>query len=98
MRCIDTQRRSRDANMDIRVECQADQFGEETPSRLMLNGRVLEVADVIARWLAVDYRYYKVRTAEEAIYILRHDELSQRWELVMFESPPRVRPMDETVH
>lgn len=84
--------------MDIRVECRPNHTGEETPTHLMLDGRVLEVADVIDRWLAVDHRYFKVRTADGAIYILRHDALSQRWELVMFQSPPRVRPTGEILH
>jgi len=84
--------------MEIQVECRPNEVGEETPSRLMLDGRVLEVADVIDRWLARDHRYFKVRTADGAIYILRHDEPSQRWELITFESPPRVRPTGAIVH
>ena len=84
--------------MEIRVECDAVGTAEETPSRLMLDGRVLEVADVIDRWLAVDHRYFKVRTVDGAIYILRHDAVSQRWELIMFQSPPRPRPLHETLH
>ena len=84
--------------MDIHVECYAGHLGEETPRRLAFDGRVLEVAEVIDRWLAPDHRYFKVRTVDGATYILRHDVSSQRWELVMFETRPRIGAASDTVH
>ena len=83
--------------MDINVECHAGHLGEETPRRLTFDGRVLEVAEVIDRWLAPDHRYFKARTVDGATYILRHDASSQRWELVMFETRPRISPARDTV-
>ena len=75
--------------MEVRVECYADETGEETPRRLLFNDHMLEVAEAMDRWLAPGHRYFKVRTANGAIYILRHDVPSQHWELVMFEAPPK---------
>jgi len=77
--------------MEVRVECYADETGEETPCRLQLDERTLEVAEAIDRWLALGHRYFKVRTVDGAIYIIRHDIPLQRWELVMFEVPAKPR-------
>ncbi len=84
--------------MDISVQCRADSMGEEIPCRLIMDGRELEVADVVDRWLAIGHRYFKVRTLDGAIYIVRHDEPSGRWELIMFDTLPEVRPTRETLH
>ena len=77
--------------MEVRVECYADETGEEMPRRLLFDGRTLEVVEAMDRWLALGHRYFKVRTVDGAIYILRHDIPLQRWELVMFEAPAKPR-------
>ena len=50
--------------MDISVQCRADSVDEEIPSRLIMDGRELDVVEVIDRWLATDHRYFKVRTLD----------------------------------
>lgn len=70
----------------IRVECYAGYRGEETPRRFFMDGKAIEIAEVIDCWLAPEYRYFKVRAGENDIYILRHDAIAQRWELTMFQS------------
>ncbi|WP_020160275.1 MULTISPECIES: hypothetical protein [Methylobacter] len=72
--------------LTIRVECYAGYRGEETPRRFFMGDKAIEIEEVIDRWLAPEYRYFKVRGSENDIYILRHDELAQRWELTMFQS------------
>ncbi len=72
--------------LTIRVECYAGYLGEETPRRFFMGDKVIEIEEVIDRWLAPEYRYFKVRGGENDIYILRQDEQSQRWELTMFQS------------
>jgi hypothetical protein len=71
--------------MDVQVECYAGHRGEETPRRLVLGGRRVEVVEVIDRWYGPDHRYFKLRGDDGAIYLLRHDERSGRWELTMFQ-------------
>ena len=71
--------------MNIRVECYAGYRGEETPRRFFIGDRTVEVIDVIDRWLAPDHRYFKVGGGDGAVYILRHDVGSERWELTMFD-------------
>jgi hypothetical protein len=67
--------------MDVRVECYAGYRGEETPRRFDLQGRRVEVVEVLDRWLGLDHRYFKVRGDDGAVYLLRHDEPADRWEL-----------------
>lgn len=70
----------------IRVDCYAGHRGEELPRRFHLGGRAIEVKEVLDQWLAPDHRYFKVRGADDALYILRHDTSSGRWALVMYDS------------
>jgi hypothetical protein len=45
---------------------------------------MIEVTEVLDRWLAPDHRYFKLRTAGGEIYILRQDVMSGAWELTLF--------------
>ena len=67
--------------MDLKVDCYAGYRGEETPRHLDIDGRLVEVVEVIDRWLGTDHRYFKVRGDDGAEYLLRHDEPADRWEL-----------------
>jgi hypothetical protein len=71
---------------DLRVECYAGYRGEETPRRLWIGERCVEVQEVLDRWLAPDHRYFKLRGDDLATYIVRHDEGSGRWTLQVYES------------
>jgi hypothetical protein len=67
--------------MDLKVDCYAGYRGEETPRQLDIDGRPVEVVEVIDRWFGTDHRYFKVRGDDGAEYLLRHDEPADRWEL-----------------
>ncbi len=71
--------------MDVGVECYAGYRGEETPRRIDLHGRAVAVVEVIDRWLGPDHRYFKLRGEDGAVYLVRHDEATDRWELRAFE-------------
>jgi hypothetical protein len=73
-------------DLSIRVECYAGYRGEETPRRFYLGPRRVEVVEVLDRWLAPDHRYFKLKGDDGAIYIVRHDVSSGRWELTMFSA------------
>ena len=77
--------------MIIPVECYAGHRGEETPRRLFLGDRRVEVSAVLDRWLAPDHRYFKVEGDDGSTYILRHDVASGRWEMTMFDRRKEVR-------
>lgn len=72
--------------LGISVDCYAGYRGEETPLRFRLGNRLIEIAEVVDRWLAPDYRYFKVRTSEGETYILRHDTTTGVWGLTLFEA------------
>jgi hypothetical protein len=68
----------------VSVECYAGHRGDETPLRIRFGERVVEIIEVLDRWLAPDHRYFKVR-ALDGIYILRNDVTSGEWEVTLFE-------------
>ncbi len=67
--------------MDVKVDCYAGYRGEETPRGVEIQGRRIEVVAVIDRWITPDHRYFKVRGDDGAVYLLRHEEAADRWEL-----------------
>jgi hypothetical protein len=71
--------------MDLKVDCYAGYRGEETPRSLELGHRRVDVVEVIDRWFGEDHRYFKLRGDDGAVYLLRHDEPADRWELTMFQ-------------
>ena len=72
--------------LEIAVECYAGHRGEQTPRTLILGDRRIDVAEVIDAWLAPDHRYFKLKGADGATYLVRHDEQSGRWQLTSFRA------------
>ena len=70
--------------LSVSVECYAGHRGEQTPRLLVLGDRRLGVAELLDAWLAPDHRYFKLRGEDRNIYLVRHDERSDVWELTMF--------------
>lgn len=72
--------------LTIRVECDA-RYPDlpTTPRRFFIGDKAIGIEEVIDRWFGPEYSYVKVRTEDKDIYILRHDELTQRWELTLFQ-------------
>jgi hypothetical protein len=74
---------------EIQVECYAGHRGEETPVRFYLGERLVEVEDVLDRWIDPTHRYFKVKGSDGGIYILRHDTKADLWEMTLFDSGAR---------
>jgi hypothetical protein len=66
------------------VECYAGYRGEEEPRRFLHGDRMVEITEILDRWLDPDHRYFKVRVNDEGFYILRHDSNSGEWELRVY--------------
>ena len=62
--------------------------GEETPRRFELGGHRVEVLEVVGRWYGPDHRYIRVRGNDGVVYILPHDEPTDRWEIVVISRDP----------
>ena len=70
--------------MQIEVDCYAGHRGEETPRRIRFSQRTVEVEKVLDRWLSPDHRYFKLVGSDGAVYIIRHDVETCRWELTFY--------------
>ena len=77
-------RRMRDA-VAVAVDCYAGARGEETPRRFTRGDQLVEILAVVAQWRTPDHRYFRVSTAGDEIYILRHEVTSGGWELTEVE-------------
>jgi hypothetical protein len=72
----------------MRVEVDSSEaHGLSMPRRFRMDGRVVEVVKVLDQWFGADYRYFKVKGADCALYILRLDENRPDWTLTMYASP-----------
>jgi hypothetical protein len=69
----------------LHVECYAGHRGGEAPRALVIGGRRVIVLEILDRWLASSHRYFKIRGDDGDVYIVRHDEESDAWELTMFQ-------------
>ena len=76
----------------IRVECDAGHGADAAPQRFFIAQRAIVVREIVDRWLEPAHSYFKLRGDDSGIYILRHDEASDVWELILFDSGTR----DET--
>jgi hypothetical protein len=74
--------------MQIRVHCYAGHRGEETPRRLTMGSRHIDVAVLQDRWLAPDHRYFKIIGDDGGLYIIRHDPHRDIWQLVCYKENP----------
>jgi len=84
------------ATVPLEVECRTDPASGE-PAAFGRSGALRPVAEVLDRWPGEGHRYFRVRTADGAVQILRHDEDRDRWVLHCFERgdpepPARSRP------
>ena len=73
----------------VEVVCYAGHRAEETPVRLFLGERCVEVSEVLDRWLDPAYRYFKLRGDDNGIYILRHSTDEDLWEMTLYDSGTR---------
>ncbi|MDB5771774.1 MAG: hypothetical protein V7606_5042 [Burkholderiales bacterium] len=72
--------------MNLHVESSIDTHGDVQPRAFLLGSQHIEVLQIIDRWLAFDYGYFKVAADDGGTYILRHDDLSDQWELTLFSA------------
>jgi hypothetical protein len=75
--------------MQVLVETRENELGDCEPCRFSVGVRRLDVVAVLDRWLHPDHGYFKVKGSDDAIYILRLDVPSGRWEIALYESGHR---------
>jgi hypothetical protein len=72
--------------MILHVESSVGPHGDAEPRAFNLGSRRIEVLQIIDRWLSTEYGYFKLHASDGSTYILRHDELSNQWELTLFQA------------
>ena len=72
--------------MRIEVDCAPGATGVQEPRSFRLGAQRVGVLEVLDRWLATTHAYFKVRTDDGALYILRHDLPQDRWEITLFRA------------
>ena len=72
-------------NTRLTVECYAGYRGEETPRRLRMGGRSVDVDRILERWQEPDQRWFKVQGNDGRIYVLAQDRATSAWQLVSSE-------------
>ena len=68
------------------MECYAGYRAEETPRAIKFQSRRVQVKKVLDRWLDPAHRYFKLLGDDDAVYIIRHDTLSDDWELTYYRA------------
>jgi hypothetical protein len=71
----------------LRVEHEAAEDGPR-PTRFAVGERWHEVAELLDCWPGAGHRYLKLRSRDGALWILRHDERSDAWEVVWLDARP----------
>ena len=67
--------------MKLHVECHAGHRGEQEPRAFTMTERRFAVVAIEDRWLHPEHRYFKVLADDGRRFVLRHDHLSDEWEL-----------------
>ena len=70
--------------MNLRVECYAGAKADERPVRFQLGGRDHMVEEVLDQWYGPDDVFFKVRTDDGNLYILRRNTAVDAWTLESF--------------
>ncbi|HXV35831.1 MAG TPA: hypothetical protein VEC18_01710 [Myxococcota bacterium] len=68
------------------VECVRDPERGEIPVRFGSHDAMREVVELMDRWEGDAETYYRVRTDDTSIYILRQDRANGGWQIHFFRS------------
>ena len=70
--------------MPLRVSSYSGYRSEKEPLAFWLGDRRLGVRAIVDRWYAPTQRWFRVDADDGNLYILRHDETSDEWEIAAF--------------
>lgn len=72
--------------MLVNVETRPDASGDREPASFSYGSHILHVREVLDRWPAREYAYFKVEADDGARYILRHTTASGEWDMHSFNA------------
>lgn len=71
--------------MKIIVKCDSGYRADETPKSIQFDSLIVEIKEILDRWISPDHRYFKVIGGDEAIYIIRQDTETMQWDLTYYK-------------
>ena len=71
---------------EIRVECYAGYKPDERPRRFAIRERSFDVREVDDQWYSPSATYFRVLADDGNFYVLRHDEVQDKWTLDGFRA------------
>ncbi|HOB53640.1 MAG TPA: hypothetical protein PK176_15260 [Acidobacteriota bacterium] len=71
---------------NIEVSAYSGYRVDERPTAVAWDGSTHAVVEILDRWYGVGYLYFKVRLANGARLLLRHDEWDRQWDGAPLES------------
>jgi len=74
----------------VRVECYAGYKADESPRKLVLAARTLDIVAIEDRWYSPGATYFRVSVTGGDRYVLRHQEAQEVWSLVGYRAAVRV--------
>jgi hypothetical protein len=73
--------------LEVKVEYAPAPQMEYDLRAFSIGARRIAVMEIVDRWPAANYGYIKLLGDDGGLYILRHDDMSGRWEMTLFQSP-----------
>jgi hypothetical protein len=70
----------------VRVECYSGYKADESPRKLVLASRTLEIVTIEDRWYSPGATYFRVSVKGGDRYVLRHQEAQDVWTLVGYRA------------
>jgi hypothetical protein len=70
----------------VRVECYSGYKADESPRKLILASRTLEIVTIEDRWYSPGATYFRVCVTGGDRYVLRQQETQDLWTLVGYRS------------
>jgi len=77
----------------VRVECYSGYKADESPRKLILASRALDIVAIEDRWYSPGATYFRVSVTGGDRYVLRHQEAQDVWSLVGYRAVVRKFPM-----
>tara|TARA_Y100000588_G_scaffold182289_1_gene196031 strand:+ start:405 stop:716 length:312 start_codon:yes stop_codon:yes gene_type:complete len=80
----------------LKVECYASSRLNERPVAFSLSNSHYKVEEIIDRWYGKGSRYFKIKADDDNIYLLKYDELKDRWEWVFYQNPKMLSTLPDS--
>ena len=77
----------------IKIDCCTDHSMNEGPTLFSLMHRSYTVKEIIDRWYGAGVVYFKILANDGNIYLLKHDERQDGWDLVFYQNPEKLKAL-----